>query len=130
MLELRTTAGGVVHAHSPRRVDAAAAVSARRGLHDLIRATCGAHPRRLALGAFVRGPTVLAFLAGAAINPRVCRDVQSLRSMTAATGSLTSCRIRPGRTMVLDPPAQAAQWAPNFADLADLEDKILAFIDE
>jgi len=76
MADRRARAAGVVYAHSPAWFDEPAALAAKRELHEWVRATCDAHPNRSALAVFVRGPSALAFLVGAAINLRVCRDVQ------------------------------------------------------
>jgi hypothetical protein len=66
----------IVHAHAQARLDRDNAAIALHELDDLIRATAAAHPARETLAVFVAGPTSLAFLAGNAIAPRVCRDMQ------------------------------------------------------
>lgn len=76
MAALKTRVGGIVHAHSPARLDATTAGSAMREIEQTLQETCDAHPARSTLGVFIAGPSALAFLVGGAINPRACRDVQ------------------------------------------------------
>lgn len=76
MAERSTRAAGLVHAHAPARLDASTVAPAMRDLDELIRGTCDAHPARSTLAVFVAGPSTLAFLAGSAINPRACGEVQ------------------------------------------------------
>jgi hypothetical protein len=66
----------IVHARAHARLDRDNAATALHQLDDLIRATTAAHPARKSLAVFIAGPTSLAFLAGNAIAPRVCRDMQ------------------------------------------------------
>src|SRR4051812_23092751 len=71
----QATAGHVILAHAERSLEVENAATAMYELELTLRETCNAHPGRSALALFVAGPTSLAFLAGAAMNPRVCRDV-------------------------------------------------------
>ncbi|HEX4419558.1 MAG TPA: SAVED domain-containing protein [Kofleriaceae bacterium] len=66
----------ILRAHTPARLDRDNAALAQQELDALIRATAAGHPSRETLAVFIAGPTSLAFLAGNAIAPRVCRDVQ------------------------------------------------------
>lgn len=76
MAERRTRVAGIAHAHATERLDASKIPSALREIDELIQGVCDAHPLRSTLAVFVAGPSTLAFLVGAAINPRACRDVQ------------------------------------------------------
>lgn len=76
LTSLQPHAGHIVHAHRAGQIAAEHMATAKRELEYTVREICDAHPRRSTLALFVRGPTPLAFLAGAAINPNVCRDVQ------------------------------------------------------
>jgi hypothetical protein len=66
----------VFRARSDHPIDRHTAVAARHEVARLVRSLCDAHPERSCLALFVAGPSVLAFLTGLVVNPRVCRDVR------------------------------------------------------
>jgi hypothetical protein len=76
MAERRVRTESIVRAYSPADLDTSTARVAMRELEQTVRETCDAHPGRSTLAVFIAGPSSLAFLAGGAINPRACRDVQ------------------------------------------------------
>ena len=67
---------GIVEAHASARLYATTVVPAMREIEQTLQATCDAYHARTTLAVFIAGPWSLAFLVGAAVNPRACRDVQ------------------------------------------------------
>ncbi|HEX7840008.1 MAG TPA: CHAT domain-containing protein [Kofleriaceae bacterium] len=118
LAERRMRAAGIVHAHSPARFDASTVAPAMREIDELLQGTCDAYAARSALAVFMAGPSVLAFLVGAAINPRACRDVQVFEfdgSRYALAYELPYPRV-PDRNKVLFFTASPAGVAPLALD--------------
>jgi hypothetical protein len=76
MAERKTRVGDVIHAHAPAHLDATTIGPALREIEHTVREVCDTHTARSTLAIFIAGPPALAFLAGGAIAPRACRDVQ------------------------------------------------------
>lgn len=66
----------ITHLHTDAWIEPSAVPAAMHEIDELIGDICAAHPARATLALFIAGPSMLAFLVGNAINPRVCRDVQ------------------------------------------------------
>lgn len=66
----------IVDLHADARLEPGAVPAAMHGIDEVVRDLCAAHPARATLAVFIAGPSMLAFLIGNAINPRVCRNVQ------------------------------------------------------
>ncbi|HEU4727524.1 MAG TPA: CHAT domain-containing protein [Kofleriaceae bacterium] len=73
---MSTRPAAVVRGHAAARLDVRTMPAAMQEIAAIIAETCAAHPARKTLGVFIRGSTALAFLAGNALTPRVCRDIQ------------------------------------------------------
>lgn len=76
LAHLQKRPAAIVHAHADARLEPGAVPAAMHEIDEVIRDICATHPARASLALFVAGPSALAFLAGNAINPRVCRNVQ------------------------------------------------------
>jgi hypothetical protein len=88
-----------------------------------------------AAGTAVRAVGTATRLAGGEITPRLLRRCKPVRSAIAAATAppASDAEVDLGRMLFFEKAVVASRKrlrAPNFVDLSDLEDKILAFIDE